>query len=68
MRKCTLSPTATILYINKTQAPFRGKSRLISVSAYKTTKAADTAADVINNELLNAIRAQGLNPWKVVTW
>lgn len=57
-----------ISYINKAQAPFRVQSRLISVSAYKTTKAADTAADVINNELLNGIRAQGLNPWEVVTW
>lgn len=57
-----------ISYINKSQAPFRVQSRLISVSVYKTTKAADTAADVINGELLNAIRAQGLNPWEVVTW
>lgn len=57
-----------ISYINKTQALFRGKSRLISVSAYKTTKAADTDADNINNELIKGIRAQGLNPWEVVTW
>ena len=57
-----------ISYINKAQAPFRVQSRLISVSAYKTTKAADTEADNINNELLNAIRAQGLNPWDLVTW
>lgn len=33
---------------------------------YKTTKAADTAADVINGELLNAIRAQGLDPAEVL--
>lgn len=54
-----------ITHIN---AQCRPRARLISVTAYKTTKAADTAADVINNELLNAIRAQGLNPWEVVTW
>ena len=55
-----------ISYINKSQAPFRAQSHLISVSAYKTTKAADTEADNINNELLKGIRAQGLNPWEVL--
>lgn len=55
-----------ITYINAAQR--RPRARLISVTAYKTTKAADTAADVINNELLEGIRAQGLNPWEVVTW
>lgn len=55
-----------ITHINAAQR--RPRARLISVTAYKTTKAADTAADVINNELLNGIRAQGLNPWEVVTW
>lgn len=44
----------------------RPRARLISVTAYKTTKAADTAADVINNELLQAIRAQGLDPAEVL--
>ena len=55
-----------ITHINAAQR--RPRARLISVTAYKTTKAADTAADVINNELLKGIRAQGLNPWEVVTW
>ena len=55
-----------ITHINAAQC--RPHARLISVTAYKTTKAADAAADVINGELLNAIRAQGLNPWEVVTW
>lgn len=55
-----------ITHINAAQR--RPRARLISITAYKTTKAADTAADVINGELLNAIRAQGLNPWEVVTW
>lgn len=55
-----------ITHINAAQR--RPRVRLISVTAYKTTKAADTAADAINSELLNAIRAQGLNPWEVVTW
>lgn len=54
-----------ITHINAAQRRLR--ARLISVTAYKTTKAADAAADVINNELLNAIRAQGLNPWEVLT-
>lgn len=44
----------------------RPRARLISVNAYKTTKAADTAADVINDELIKAIRAQGLNPSEVL--
>lgn len=44
----------------------RPRARLLSVTAYKTTKAADTAADVINGELLNAIRAQGLDPAEVL--
>lgn len=44
----------------------RPRARLISVNAYKTTKAADTAADVINDELIKAIRAQGLNPAEVL--
>lgn len=44
----------------------RPRARLISVTAYKTTKAADTAADVINGELLQAIRAQGLDPAEVL--
>ena len=44
----------------------RPRARLISVNAYKTTKAADTAADNINAELIKAIRAQGLNPAEVL--
>lgn len=44
----------------------RPRARLISVNAYKTTKAADTVADVINDELIKAIRAQGLNPSEVL--
>lgn len=53
-----------ITYINAAQRRLR--ARLISVTAYKTTKAADAAADVINGELLNAIRAQGLDPAEVL--
>lgn len=47
-------------------AQCRPRARLISVAAYKTTKAADAAADSINAELIKAIRAQGLNPAEVL--
>lgn len=53
-----------ITHINAAQR--RPRARLISVNAYKTTKAADTAADIINGELIKAISAQGLTPSEVL--
>lgn len=53
-----------ITHINAAQR--RPRAHLLSVTAYKTTKAADTAADSINAELIKAIRAQGLNPAEVL--